>query len=767
MCDSLCSGETDKPCNGGVVGGAGRMCYTCEASINQEGKAVGIGDLACFDRPQNYHLELCADEDDICINEFRVDWQLQGEQIYTMRRLCGSSKRQAPETKDDCLQVGNRNLQSKQCYETCESDNVAGCNSGNEIWNKFSVGKVSKCRVCSDHIYGSNNKEDCAADENTNKDCPIYADAACFSSRLVEDTNTAEESSTYHGCSSFRTGKDQLECNTVTVEDANSNVASVKEACKKSCTKDECNKDALKVNTKTHYCSVCSVTVNHFNRTVGEGDIACWGEDAHHKFTQECPKETPFCVTDIEVDWMPKGDQLTTLKRSCAAELEEPSCRSGTISTWQYKDCSSTCDDNALHPCNTAMYETAELFHPDHHSREHRCFNCESHNYPSKGQCPKNMTSPEAEKFTHSCPIYAYEGCFTTITRMTDYANKYPDDIIRGCSTFDQEYACSGWTERYYDENNDSVVKELEWTSCKESCRGPHCNDQPATIPEDNRCFVCSAQRDSSGNRVGLGNQNCFNDEISDIDYPQMVFDCGRDEYCLTELEVDWIGKGDQIQSIRRRCAKEEKVDACETAVSDSFATKRCSSTCEGAQCNSNIDACARLFEPKDGGVTECHVCQFDEISGGKVDSQNCKSGPPTAETIKECPRWARNSCFTADVVLPQDDGELVHIFRGCSSFDEQLFGLEQRCSTLTVNVLVEDQYEKREASACKQICADGSSCNNESYPDYVPPDNECPPCEGPTEEPPTEEPSTEEPPNGASTETFLSIGLLALVANL
>ena len=740
MCDSVCSGKLDEPCNGGVVAGTGRMCYTCQASINQEGKSVGVGDLACFDRPQNNHLQICDEGQDACITEFTANWQLEGEQVYTMRRLCGSTTKKddnltekTPETKQNCVVANQKSWKAKQCFDVCTSNTVSGCNGNTDIFKEFSVGKVDTCRVCSDHIYGNNNKEDCAVDESTNKKCPEYADAACFSSRLVEDTNTSEESWTYHGCSTWKTGKNKQECSTVTVEGQFGQVTSVKESCKKSCEENECNQDALKLNPKKHSCAVCSVTVNHFNRTVGEGDIDCWGENVPEKFFQACPSDQPVCVTDIEVDWMPRGDQLTKVTRSCAAELKEPSCTAGSISTWQYKDCSTTCDDNVAHPCNTGLYETAKLFHESHHhNRNQHCYNCESHHYPSKGQCPKDLMTPDAEKFLTACPIYAQEGCFTSITRMTDYANKYPDDVIRGCSTFEQEYACSGWTERYFDDANDQVSKELEWTSCKESCHGPQCNNQPPTIPDDNRCYVCSAQRDSQGNRVGLGDQRCFDDKI-DPSLVEMVFDCGRDEFCLTDLEVDWTGKGDQVQSIRRRCAKEEIVNRCETSVTDTFVAKDCYTTCQGALCNDDIDVVARLYEPKEGEdrVAKCYSCQFDELSGGKVDSQNCKKGPPTEATIKDCPKWASNSCFVADVAVPEEDDEKVRIYRGCSSFGQDVFGAEQRCSTLTVQFAVEDGFEDREASACKQTCQDSDACNDQSYPEYVPPkDEECPPCD-------------------------------------
>ena len=59
------------------------------------------------------------------------------------------------------------------------------------------------------------------------------------------------------------------------------------------------------------------------------------------------------------------------------------------------------------------------------------------------------------------CPVYAERGCFTAITNHDDMT-----DIIRGCSTFDLEYQCNGFTERDLDENGE-IIKTTEWNACK------------------------------------------------------------------------------------------------------------------------------------------------------------------------------------------------------------------------------------------------------------------------------------------------------------
>ena len=109
MCDSVCSGSKGEPCNGGTAQGAGRMCYTCETAVNHEGQMVGWGDLACLENPNDYQLEFCADDQDICVTEFSAEWRLAGMQVYTMRRGCSKSNG----ISDGCLVANGNNYMIK------------------------------------------------------------------------------------------------------------------------------------------------------------------------------------------------------------------------------------------------------------------------------------------------------------------------------------------------------------------------------------------------------------------------------------------------------------------------------------------------------------------------------------------------------------------------------------------------------------------------------------------------------------------------------
>ena len=309
-----------------------------------------------------------------------------------MRRGCSKSEN-FPQN-NECLSLNANNYKARECVETCRELSSAGCNNGTEIFNQFAGNNVDKCRTCSDHVFGNQASKDCAKSESTSQECPVYAKQGCFSSRVVYDTNMDQESDTYHGCSAFRTSFDKKMCFNVNVEDNFGQASDQKTTCKETCTTDDCNQDVTEIidgPQSEHFCAVCTVRMDHFNNTIGEGDPRCWGEDIPSQFYTKCEEGLNFCVTDIEVDWAANGDQITTLKRGCAAEPAPTECRSGAIQTWQYKDCSTTCSNNMLSPCNVNMYDTALLFSDNSRDFDKTCYNCETHTgSPHPNDCGPN-----------------------------------------------------------------------------------------------------------------------------------------------------------------------------------------------------------------------------------------------------------------------------------------------------------------------------------------------------------------------------------------
>jgi len=252
-----------------------------------------------------------------------------------------------------------------------------------------------------------------------------------------------------------------------------------------------------------------------------------------------------------------------------------------------------------------------------------------------------------------------------------------------------------------------------------------------------------------------LGWGLCFNDDLSSMENAaSLEFECGKDEHCITDMEVDWMPHGDQITTIRRRCGKQELTPGCETLKTNSFAKKECSVSCQGALCNSNMDPVRKLFEPKanEPKVDECYSCSYNELTGHNPvnpfheDILHCKDSPE-APSLKTCPSWASSACFTADVVVQDKeiyDDDIVNIFRGCSSLGPDLVTDELFCATITVDIDVDSDVVRHSASACKQICT-SDKCNDKEYPEFKPPElpEDCPPCDQPTVQPTTVQPTT------------------------
>lgn len=153
------------------------------------------------------------------------------------------------------------------------------------------------------------------------------------------------------------------------------------------------------------------------------------------------------------------------------------------------------------------------------------------------------------------------KGCFTSISRH-DENGKLVDDIIRGCSTFAQEYSCASTTNR-----NLTDETEVEFTTCKEACtRENNCNSATAEVATSNRCYVCSVTVDHQLHMVGSGNMGCIDPSTLNDSY---IYDCGKGSVCETHMEVMWLPMGNQHTIVERRCGYEETAPNLCTAGTD------------------------------------------------------------------------------------------------------------------------------------------------------------------------------------------------------
>ena len=648
-----------------------------------------------------------------------------------MRRGCGQET-----VETGCLQVNgpSGNYHAKSCTDECDSTESVACNNGTDILNQFASGNVKSCQTCSDHLNDPFAESDCAAGD-ASLPCPLFADAACFSSRVSVQTagqGATYTSDTYHGCSAFRITQDTQTCFNVETNDPSfENPAgdiSTQSVCKETCGRDNCNDkltglpgDGDGSPISHHYCHACQITVNHLNETVGNGMSLCW--DNPGALTEiECPMGENFCITDMEVDWMWNGDQHTTLKRGCAAQPAPTYCQSGGLGgVYQFKDCVHTCSNNLLSACNSDL--TVAAMFVDSINPVKSCVNCEVH--PDDDSCG-DLLGPDASRKFWPCPEYANAGCFTSVSRHEE-GGKMIDDTIRGCSTFTQEYDCSTQTQRNLTDN----IGEIEFTTCKEACSTDNCNTQAAVIGSSSQCYVCSVTLDNNLNMVGLGDINCVNEFGNGIN-DTYLWDCGKDSVCNTHMEVMWLPMGNQHTVIERKCgvAGSSGSNMCTSGSSNAWLYKDCWEQCDGDKCNDNLDI-TKNFAPPSGqpSMEECYTCTYEEIgfdleTSPIVDQLNCKEAP-TELTKSACPSWAKAGCFVGDSVQLSEEGDdIVNVYRGCSSFyttDDQI------CSALTLDT-IEANVTRTRTSICKQACNNADDCNTYRYPDWQPPaDGECP----------------------------------------
>ena len=118
----------------------------------------------------------------------------------------------------------------------------------------------------------------------------------------------------YKGCSSFTIDKDGGVEHIQSELPNDEGEPTAYSITKKTCKGEKCNADHVPpVDPEEpeipegNYCQVCSVTVDQFNRTVGVGQDKCW--DGSNQYEQNCGPNQ-YCVTDLEIDWFPKGEKL-------------------------------------------------------------------------------------------------------------------------------------------------------------------------------------------------------------------------------------------------------------------------------------------------------------------------------------------------------------------------------------------------------------------------------------------------------------------------
>ena len=49
-------------------------------------------------------------------------------------------------------------------------------------------------------------------------------------------------------------------------------------------------------------------------------------KEAVAKFLRRCPNKGDYCMTDMQADWLPRGDIEFEIKRGCSSEPERKRC---------------------------------------------------------------------------------------------------------------------------------------------------------------------------------------------------------------------------------------------------------------------------------------------------------------------------------------------------------------------------------------------------------------------------------------------------------
>jgi len=59
--------------------------------------------------------------------------------------------------------------------------------------------------------------------------------------------------------------------------------------------------------------------------TIGVATESCW-QNPTPILLSPCRGENNVCITELMVDWNPKGEQVATMQRKCGPEPTKPQC---------------------------------------------------------------------------------------------------------------------------------------------------------------------------------------------------------------------------------------------------------------------------------------------------------------------------------------------------------------------------------------------------------------------------------------------------------
>lgn len=614
------------------------QCNQCQTTVDAEGNLVGSGDRRCFDNPGTEFMADCPAGTTHCTDHMMVDWFSRGFQYHTMTRGCAP----IDEEKDydepmECADGMSSKFVFRDCYTFCKED---GCNndmSAGELHQDEEGYLETSCYTCNfiegddGSVSGNTNCPDTPTDD-LKKSCPTYANQACFTGTAIHNFDGEDKEEVYKGCSAFNLGSLWGGPLYDTDEISGIEYRLIKETCRGP----NCNEGHLG-GSDNPACHVCTTRKDHLGNIIN-GDADCWSDDAlDDKFMQNCFNEDDVCITELTVDWIPKGEQVATLQRRCGPRPTLPGgnvCSEIRSDSGMEKRCISYCDtseDGNL--CNNDLSVEDDFDAGDEAVDE--CYSClygEWYNGNVLEGSNIYCQAPDATGLvpTQSCPKYLNAACYTAATWHSDGNNDFEEDY-KGCSAFkldENEQTCS-----------DYVVNGIIYKNCKSTCDDDNCNN--VTPTKTMSCYTCDHTVDAEGNSVGLAAmESCF----FDVPNPSYIEECAPDEnFCKSDLEADWFFGGMMTWRIRRGCSKSAASSSCTefSHNSDQMHFKDCQTSCMGANCNTGTTA---LFNKFDSGRTDeisCYSCSYlENDDGSSSGNRYCMDEADRVDgAVMTCPR--------------------------------------------------------------------------------------------------------------------------------
>ena len=232
---------------------------------------------------------------------------------------------------------------------------------------------------------------------------------------IFKDIENGRREEVYKGCSTFWLGETTIYHNDTLEEGVAYSLA------KQTCRGENCNVGHdLPDNPNADFqCHQCRIQKDFQGNTIGSGDESCW-DGPLPRLLSACPAGN-VCITEMLVDWYPKGEQMVTMERKCGPRPVTPGgfkCTEENFNTYMWKDCLDYCEESR---CNDEFDVVADLFDQ---GNDIECYGCKyardidgSILDGSNAKC--GLGDVEGEIALATCPKYANAACYTASTWHT------------------------------------------------------------------------------------------------------------------------------------------------------------------------------------------------------------------------------------------------------------------------------------------------------------------------------------------------------------